>query len=93
MWQSTIRADFIPKSRPPPATETHPLEVGQVVTIEPGYYKAGHFGIRIENVVEVVAVPNLPGFLGFRPITMAPIQVKEEQDFCHPTLSSRSSTP
>lgn len=36
--------------------DVHPIEAGQIVTIEPGYYKSGHFGIRIENVVEVIEV-------------------------------------
>lgn len=40
--------------------DEHALEVGHIVTIEPGYYEAGNFGIRIENVVEVVEVRHAP---------------------------------
>lgn len=41
------------------APDNHPIEEGQIVTIEPGYYKAKAYGIRIENVVEVVKVGDL----------------------------------
>ena len=42
---------------------------------EPGYYKAGAYGIRIENLVYVRRVDS-PGerqMLGFRELTLAPI--------------------
>ena len=43
---------------------------------EPGYYKPGHFGIRIENLV-IVEPRAIPGaeeeMLGFETITLAPI--------------------
>lgn len=47
-----------------------------ILSNEPGYYKEGDYGIRIENLV--VAVPrDIPGatkpMLGFETITMAPI--------------------
>lgn len=48
------------------------LQPGMVVTIEPGHYEAGHFGIRIENVFEIVVCDN--GYLGFANMTLAPIQ-------------------
>lgn len=51
----------------------HGLEPGNVMTIEPGYYKAGAFGIRIENQVEVVA--DRPGFCRFSSMTLAPIDL------------------
>lgn len=50
------------------------LTPGMVTTIEPGYYKAGEYGIRIENQVEVVADPD--GFLRFRTLTLAPIDLR-----------------
>lgn len=50
------------------------LVPGMVTTIEPGYYKAGEYGIRIENQVEVVS--NADGFLSFRPLTLVPIDVR-----------------
>jgi len=52
----------------------HGLEPGNVMTIEPGYYKAGAFGIRIENQVEVVA--DRPGFCRFSSLTLAPINLE-----------------
>lgn len=55
-----------------------PLEPGMFVTNEPGYYEEGSFGIRIENVMEVVEVSTGKGtqapFLGFRPVTMIPLE-------------------
>jgi Xaa-Pro aminopeptidase len=44
---------------------------GMILSNEPGYYKEGHFGIRIENLVLVVEQPN--GFLGFETLTLAPL--------------------
>ena len=48
------------------------------VTNEPGFYEAGKFGIRIENVLIVreVSTPyNYDGekYLGFEPVTLAPL--------------------
>lgn len=51
-----------------------------VVTVEPGYYETGKFGIRIENCYELIAVDpeNLPSkatnFITFAPLTFVPIQ-------------------
>ncbi|KAK6727883.1 hypothetical protein RB195_005511 [Necator americanus] len=49
---------------------------GMVLTIEPGYYLEGKWGIRIENCYEVVkvTVPSEADFLGFKPLTLVPIQ-------------------
>jgi Xaa-Pro aminopeptidase len=53
-----------------------PLHAGMILSNEPGYYKAGHFGIRIENLV-VVVPQNIAGaeeeMLGFETITFVPI--------------------
>lgn len=46
------------------------LQPGMVVSNEPGYYKAGEYGIRIENLVLVVEKEN--NFLGFETLTKAP---------------------
>jgi Xaa-Pro aminopeptidase len=51
------------------------------VTNEPGFYKDGAFGIRIENVMIVnkVETPNQFGgvqFLGFEHVTLVPIETK-----------------
>jgi Xaa-Pro aminopeptidase len=53
-----------------------PLHAGMILSNEPGYYKAGSFGIRIENLVVVVPLA-IDGaeeeMLGFETITFAPI--------------------
>lgn len=53
-----------------------PLRPGMIISNEPGYYKAGEYGIRIENLVLVIAL-DLPGaekpMLGFETLTHAPI--------------------
>ncbi|TPX58919.1 hypothetical protein SpCBS45565_g07872 [Spizellomyces sp. 'palustris'] len=55
------------------------LEAGMTVTNEPGYYKDGSFGIRIENVLLIrdVKTPHNfgdRGYLGFEHVTLVPIQ-------------------
>jgi len=56
---------------------TQPLMAGMICSNEPGYYKAGEYGIRIENLVVVHELPVLPGaerkMLGFETITLSPI--------------------
>lgn len=50
-----------------------------VVTIEPGYYQTGHFGIRLENMVEVVEKKRGKEgqrFFGFEPLTLVPFEQK-----------------
>ncbi|SDX44654.1 aminopeptidase P family protein [Roseicitreum antarcticum] len=54
-----------------------PLEPGMIVSNEPGYYRAGAFGIRLENLITVVPAPDLPGaddrnMLAFQTLTLAP---------------------
>ena len=53
------------------------LEPGMVVSNEPGYYKTGAYGIRIENLVAVVEIDTPEGgekpMLGFETLTKAPI--------------------
>lgn len=49
------------------------LEAGLVMTVEPGYYREGAFGLRIENQVEVVDAGN--GFLRFASLTHIPIDL------------------
>jgi Xaa-Pro aminopeptidase len=49
---------------------------GMILSDEPGYYKTGEYGIRIENLllVEERAIPGADGeFLGFEVLTLAPI--------------------
>jgi len=54
-----------------------PLRTGMFLSNEPGYYKAGEFGIRIENLVLIVDV-DIPGaeqaMMGFETLTFAPIE-------------------
>lgn len=56
------------------------LKAGMVLSNEPGYYKPDHYGIRIENLQAVVELPELKDssrkFLGFEPLTLAPIDRK-----------------
>lgn len=47
------------------------LKPGMVLSNEPGYYKAGSFGIRIENLV-LVKQSEYSGFLCFETLTQAP---------------------
>ena len=53
-----------------------PLEPGNVQSNEPGYYEPGEFGIRIENLVEVVRDEALAprDFLRFETLTVCPIE-------------------
>jgi Xaa-Pro aminopeptidase len=54
-----------------------PLKRGMIVSNEPGYYKAGSFGIRIENLVLVVEAPPVAGaekpLNAFETLTLVPI--------------------
>ncbi|WP_340265756.1 aminopeptidase P family protein [Sphingobium mellinum] len=53
-----------------------PLQPGMILSNEPGYYRTGEFGIRIENLV-LVEPRDIPGaereMLGFETLTFAPI--------------------
>jgi Xaa-Pro aminopeptidase len=55
-----------------------PLEVGNVQSNEPGFYEPGKFGIRIENLIEVVrdeAVSKTGSeFHSFETLTLCPIE-------------------
>ncbi len=58
-----------------PGTET-PLREGMILSNEPGYYKPGEYGIRIENLVLVVdaGLADSEGkYLGFETLTMVPL--------------------
>ncbi|MCX8952625.1 aminopeptidase P family protein [Ruegeria sp. NA] len=56
-----------------------PLQPGMILSNEPGYYREGAFGIRIENLVVVEEAPALPGgdaeraMLCWRTLTFVPI--------------------
>ncbi len=53
---------------------------GMIVSNEPGYYKTGAYGIRIENLQVVTEPSTVEGgerpMLGFEPLTLAPIDRK-----------------
>ncbi|HEX5379379.1 MAG TPA: aminopeptidase P family protein [Phenylobacterium sp.] len=53
------------------------LRPGMIVSNEPGYYKEGAYGIRIENLQYVTEAAQIPGgerpMLGFETLTLAPI--------------------
>jgi Xaa-Pro aminopeptidase len=51
------------------------LEPGMIISNEPGYYKTGEYGIRIENLVVVQPVEDQPNMLQFETITLAPIDL------------------
>jgi Xaa-Pro aminopeptidase len=55
------------------------LRPGMICSNEPGYYKAGEYGIRIENLVVVRALALAPGgdrnMMDFETITLSPIDL------------------
>ncbi|WP_298351504.1 aminopeptidase P family protein [Rhodoblastus sp.] len=55
------------------------LEPGMILSNEPGYYREGAFGIRIENLV-AVEPRDMPGaerdMLGFETLTLVPIDLR-----------------
>jgi Xaa-Pro aminopeptidase len=57
---------------------TTALRRGMILSNEPGYYKAGAYGIRIENLVLVVEAAAVPGaekpLNAFETLTLAPIE-------------------
>jgi len=67
---------------------TTPLEAGMILSNEPGFYKAGHWGIRIENLLVVTAAEPIAGgdrpMHAFETLTLAPI----DQRLVEPSLLS-----
>jgi Xaa-Pro aminopeptidase len=59
------------------APSTVALQPGMIVSNEPGYYKTGAYGIRIENLQVVTPAAVIEGgeqpMLGFEALTLAPI--------------------
>ena len=58
------------------AGSDEPLQAGMILSNEPGYYKQGEYGIRIENLVlvEEREINGAEGrYLGFETLTFAPI--------------------
>lgn len=57
------------------------LQEGMILSNEPGYYKPGAFGIRIENLIVVETAPTIAGgddrpMMQFRTLTFVPIDRK-----------------
>ncbi|MEL6913336.1 MAG: aminopeptidase P family protein [Pseudomonadota bacterium] len=60
---------------------TVPLDPGMILSNEPGYYREGAFGIRIENLIVVREAPPLPGadprpWRDFETLTYVPIDTR-----------------
>ncbi|HZZ60206.1 MAG TPA: aminopeptidase P family protein [Roseiarcus sp.] len=56
-----------------------PLLTGMILSNEPGFYLAGEFGIRIENLVVVeprITANSYSDMLGFETLTLAPIDLR-----------------
>jgi len=68
------------------------LMPGMICSNEPGYYKEGEYGIRIENLIVVSEAQPVPGgdpgrkFMVFETITLAPIDL----DLVEPSLLTES---
>ena len=57
------------------------MEPGMITSIEPGVYRAGHWGVRIENLVLTVPAQTAEGdtfgeFLEFETLTLCPIDTR-----------------
>ena len=57
------------------------MEPGMITSIEPGVYRAGQWGVRIENLVLNVPAPTAEGatfgeFLEFETLTLCPIDTR-----------------
>ena len=61
----------------PPASSRSkvPIEVGTYTSNEPGYYKEGEYGIRVENLVFAVEAKEA-GYIEFDTVTLYPIDLK-----------------
>lgn len=59
-----------------PTNSQTPLEVGMMLTLEPGIYIDGQYGIRLENIVSVVPVrsPQSEVFYQFETLTYCPFE-------------------
>jgi Xaa-Pro aminopeptidase len=56
------------------------LEPGMILSVEPGFYKKGEYGLRVENLVLVVRDPvrssKRPPFYTFETLTLCPIELR-----------------
>ncbi|NNF99512.1 MAG: aminopeptidase P family protein [Desulfobacteraceae bacterium] len=69
-----------------PLPRKEPLKPGMVITNEPGIYREGKYGIRIENIIVTVSrtESEFGKFLGFDTITLFPM----ERELIDPALLS-----
>ncbi|GAA0869717.1 aminopeptidase P family protein [Brevundimonas basaltis] len=62
------------------APNSQPLLTGMILSNEPGYYREGHWGIRIETLQVVTPPEQIPGgerpMHGFEQLTLAPLDRK-----------------
>jgi Xaa-Pro aminopeptidase len=69
-----------PQSIRPPRSGQHleALDVGMITSIEPGIYKPGRHGVRIENLAATVPAGNgeFGEFLAFETLTLCPIDTR-----------------
>lgn len=67
-----------------------PLEPGMIFSNEPGYYREGEWGIRIENLIAVEPglSPDGRDMLGFETLTLVPI----DRRLIEPGMLSRAET-
>ena len=86
----------IAKPNYPGGGPAEPLRAGMIISNEPGYYKAGEYGIRIENLV-LVDDARSPGaeqpMLGFETLTFAPIERALIEPALLTATSARGWTP
>jgi Xaa-Pro aminopeptidase len=59
------------------AGSDEPLKPGMILSNEPGFYKEGEYGIRVENLIYVTEPRDIPGgeipMMGFENLTWAPL--------------------
>lgn len=71
-----------------PRATSVPLEPGMIISNEPGFYKTGEYGIRIETLVTVIDTGNVDEngkkLLGFKTLTLAPV----DRNLIEPALMS-----
>ncbi|HJU07678.1 MAG TPA: aminopeptidase P family protein [Rhodanobacteraceae bacterium] len=69
-----------PQAIRPPRSHSHleALDVGMITSIEPGIYKPGRHGVRIENLVTTILAEQTEfgEFLGFETLTLCPIDTR-----------------
>ncbi|HXS72782.1 MAG TPA: aminopeptidase P family protein [Rhodanobacteraceae bacterium] len=69
-----------PQAIRPPRSSSHleALDVGMITSIEPGIYKPGRHGVRIENLVatSIAEATEFGDFLGFETLTLCPIDTR-----------------